>query len=231
MPFVRPPIELGHAAQADAVQEARISKRRDERRPEPRIELAERVGLHVVVVIVTHEDDIDRRQLRDRLCRRSNPTRTKAPERSCVTREHGIREDRGPSGLDQECRMADERCRDAALRCTHRQRWHWTRRHGCRPLARHARAPPLEKVSRPTGLLAIDVEEPFTVAVVRYGVSHYLLRIVSAFGVRRSAFGVRFVRFGSVRFGVRRSAFQVRRSPFGAWAAIGLSETVAGREP
>ena len=124
------------------------------------------------------------RQLRDRVCRRSNPTRTKAPERSCVTREHGIREDRGPAGLDQECRMADERRRDAALRRTHRQRWHWTRRHGCRPLARHARAPPLEKVSRPTGLLAIDVEEPFTVAVVRYGVSHYHENRVRVLGGR-----------------------------------------------
>ena len=120
--LVRPPIELGHASQADAMEEARISKRRDERRSEPRIELAERLGLHVVVVIVTHEDDIDRRQLRDGVCRRSNATRTKAPERSCVTREHRIREDRRPPGLDQKCRMADERRCDAALRRTHRQR-------------------------------------------------------------------------------------------------------------
>ncbi len=139
---------------------------------EPRLDLAQRGRLHVVVVVVAEEDDVDGRQIGNGVTRPANASRAEAPEGPRVGGEHGIREDRGPSRLDQECRVADEGRGDASGGRLRRRQRRGRHRHGCGPRPGLARAPPFEEVSGTARLRAVDVEEPLAVAVIGYRVSH-----------------------------------------------------------
>src|SRR4051812_23739712 len=94
-----PPVEFMHIFEPKRADDACVTGGSKHGWREVLPELLERRGVQVVIVIVTEEDDIDRRQVPERNAGLTHPLGTYLTKWACARRPHRVREHGDAVGL------------------------------------------------------------------------------------------------------------------------------------
>ena len=103
-----PPIALCYAGQSLALQDGTIAQRRDDHGLIGLRDIAERVDIHVIVMIVAHQKQIDLGQVLHRQAGFTNALRAYAPKGADTRGKYRIGENIEPVDLDEKRRVIDE---------------------------------------------------------------------------------------------------------------------------
>src|SRR5712692_9701990 len=107
-----PPIELTQILETKGADSPRVAGGSEDGRRKALPELCQRRDIHMVIVIVAEQDDIDLRQVFERHARLAHSLGTDPAKGACTLRPDRIGQDGHGTGLDQKCRMVDESNRD-----------------------------------------------------------------------------------------------------------------------
>src|SRR5207237_6180943 len=162
-----PPVELVHSLQLKLLQKRSVPQAGDEARVMRFLEPHERVDIEMVVVVVSDEHEVDRRQLIKREPRGAYPLGADPPQGAYPLRIHRVREDIQTPELDQERDVIDERERDLPVIEAGGRRRSGAVLDPFRPLLCLSRAPPPQKLPERAPDGCVRVEEEPAVEVIR----------------------------------------------------------------
>ena len=107
-----PPIELTQILETKGADSPGVAGGSENGRRKALPELCQRRDIHMVIVIVAEQDDIDLRHIFERHARLAHSLGADPAKSACTLRSDRISQDGDGAGLDQKCRMVEESSRN-----------------------------------------------------------------------------------------------------------------------